>query len=218
MTSTALHKTHLPPDEARLRPGTDLLLKFGDLKGDFKTKLVGVLPFECIITTLPRIANAGALLQPDAPLTIRYMVEGTVYGFHSRVIGHIQRPLPLLFAAYPQRLDRFELRKTTRLNCFMPATLHSAHGGFRAYVVDLSAGGCRVNCPRNEHSEATAVGDGVLLELPLAEGCALVLARGEVRNRLHEDRLLSLGIAFSSVEPGAELKLQAFLEEGRLYA
>lgn len=206
------------PAETCLTLGMDMLLKVQGLKGDYKTKLVGLRPFECIIMSMPRIPGFIHTVGPEAHLQVRYMAEGTLYGFNTCVIGHITKPFPLLFAAYPQRLERYELRKDTRLECFMPSALFTPARGYDIYVLDLSKGGCRANADSGEEAPDTAVGKTVLLRMPLCGLEQVIVAKAEVRNMHILGKILSLGLAFQCLEPCASKNLESFLEKGRLYS
>ncbi len=208
---------YVSPNETRLALGMDMLLSIQGFQGDYKTKLIGAQPFDCIITSLPRIPGFVKMATPHAEMLVRYIAEGTVYGFTTRILGHVMKPVPMLFAAYPQRLERYELRKSSRLNCFMPALLHTTTRSYKTYVLDLSEGGCRTNTPLDTHCPSPEVGDIVLLELPLCGGDTVVITRAEVRNIQRLVNIVSYGLSFLAIEPDTNQRLLAFLEQGHRF-
>lgn len=206
------------PGETKMTMGMDLLLKVHGVKGDYKTRLVGMHPFDCLIMTLPRIPGFVNTVRKDEELLVRYMAEGTVYGFRTQIIDHMLKPVPLLFTAYPQQLERYELRKDTRLNCFIPATLHTAVSHYPTYIVDLSEGGCRTNSPGEKQAPQTSVDEQVVLELKLCGSDRLLMTSATVRNFQEMEGVVSLGLSFEAIEPEAKQSLRNFLEQGRLFS
>ncbi len=206
------------PGETKMTMGMDLLLKVHGVKGDYKTRLVGMHPFDCLIMTLPRIPGFVNTVRKDEELLVRYIAEGTVYGFRTHILDHVLKPAPLLFTAYPQQLERYDLRKDTRLNCFIPAILHTAVSHYPTYIVDLSEGGCRSNSPGDGQAPQTAVDERVILELKLCGSNWLVMTSATVRNLQEMESVVSLGLSFEAIEPEAKKSLQGFLEQGRLFS
>lgn len=219
--------TRQPPSRSAtetMAMGMDMLLKVEGREGDYKSKLVGIKQEECIIVSAPRSASFLDAARPGAGILVRYISEGSVFGFTTSVIGVISKPVPLLFISHPLRLERHDLRKAPRVDCFIPCTVHTPTRSYSCHVVDLSEGGCRTNGPAAAEDPASdkyldiAAGDCVLLEMLLCEDRQRVIARCEVRTRQDSPELLTMGLNFQSMEPQCAQRLEHFVELARRYS
>lgn len=83
---------------------------------------------------------------------IRTIRGGRIWGFETFIIDMNERPVPIVFLAPPKDVETVSLRKTDRLNVFIPADLrtHVSDEGssntllIKATILNLGSGGCRV--------------------------------------------------------------------------
>lgn len=83
-----------------------------------------------------------ALPEPASVVVVRYINDGSVYGFKSRVIQSITRPFRLVFIKYPRELELYKLRSCERIDLFINALLAIHDLTFSGVVLDLSCSGC----------------------------------------------------------------------------
>lgn len=188
-----------PDVRVSIEPGTKLMLDFPFGPKQMVSTLVGYQENNSLIVRLPLVAGIDNMAKESTPVTIKYLHHGTVYGFRTEVIGrYVRSPLRFLFLAYPLKVERHNLRKTTRINCYITATAELKDGPVEGVIVDLSPGGASFASyavegqpyPQVEIDDTVivrgyVVGQEVLKEL----GC-------KVRSISQDDRRMLLGLAF----------------------
>lgn len=65
-------------------------------------------------------------------------------GFHTSIIKFVTSPYPLVFLSFPDQYEKYHLRRSERVNCYLPASLLVDGKEFRATVINLSMGGARL--------------------------------------------------------------------------
>lgn len=99
----------------------------------------------------------------DAPLAkeerivVRTLQSGKALGFATTVREVVEHPVRLYFVDMPQSVEVLKLRKSDRIDLFVPADIRFATGKesdsdtllLRGNMVDVSGGGCRVFTKRS---------------------------------------------------------------------
>ncbi|MGO9019315.1 MAG: flagellar brake protein [Syntrophobacteraceae bacterium] len=126
--------------------GTRLQFQLG-IKGQ-KCKaagvLVGMVPYEYLMIRVPAIPGILSRLNEGEPIVVRYVYAGNVHGFSSAILNSIQKPALIVFLTYPSEVEAMNLRKAQRMECLLPASLKTDRGDYKAVIVDISLGGCRI--------------------------------------------------------------------------
>jgi hypothetical protein len=136
--------------DAQLMPvalGARMLVQADGWDPGFRTTLSGLERGRFLLLHLPRIQGITEQLYPDRKITARYIHEGNLYGFQSRVAASYVAPFRVLYLQYPKTIERLNLRHAQRVDCYIPAALELDHGvvpSYPAMVVNLSSGGCRL--------------------------------------------------------------------------
>ena len=164
----------------------------------YRSTIVGVEPYEYVITRLPMVPGIQSKLQPGSTLTIRLEHNGAVYGFHTEVVTSMTKPNPMLVFAYPQKMECIQLRQHKRTRCMLPAVLHNANTTVSGLVTDVSAGGCRMVVDGRGQLEkfSACAGDIVGLHLPF-DPLKPEPVQAEVVNNTPLKRHNALGLSFS---------------------
>ena len=85
-------------------------------------------------------------------LILRTVLENHVIGFWATVVEKIEVGGALYFLSYPEQVESVDLRKTNRLNVFVPVEIEVSTGEgeserlhiLQGALVDLSGSGCRL--------------------------------------------------------------------------
>ena len=83
-------------------------------------------------------------------VVVRYLSDGTIYGFHSTMLLSQMKPVPLFFIEYPYQVEKIELRKEKRAQCSLPSKVHCKTGVYPGIIVDLSSGGAKLDLALDE--------------------------------------------------------------------
>ncbi len=183
--------------------GTVLFIEREEEAGRLQTTVVGVLPHSCLIIKLPTIVGIDNPLPANRGVQARYVDRGEVFGFDATVLGSITTPFPLTFLSFPQTVERTDVRRHPRVDCYIPATLKFAEASRPGVISDISRGGCRLKLKDVEGSDAgnLEIGSEVILYFPLLGLQGVRECSGIVRNINLDSEGISIGIEFEMVEP-----------------
>lgn len=199
----------MPKDEALsaklpVEPGTPLLVDLAGVATRLNCEFAGMEQDRCLIVRLPLVGNKKLPVKDEASATVRFVSQGNVYGFRTRVIGHFQKgPLDYVFLDFPSQVETVELRQGSRISCMWPAKLQVAGGSHEGIVVDIGLGGVSFIVPLAEGQNPPGVNLGELVSLKASllglEGTHSI--RCQVRNLNVDSNRLALGLEFASIEP-----------------
>ncbi len=137
---------------------------------------------------------------------VRALVAGKLVAYQSEVCMTQMSPLPLLYLAFPLRIEEILLRKEVRVVSNEPLLLmHGMQGDVRlalpngavpigGLIQDLSASGCRIIVQRSRAD--VTLGATIYLEFELIGVGHVTHLAGTIKNIAERDCALSLGIEF----------------------
>lgn len=195
MPSDALKNGTLPAE-----PGIPLMVKIAGVPDQLRCCLVGVEPGVSIIVRLPVSVGESWKLSENTNCVVRYLSDGTVYGFKTYLQGkYVRDPLRFLFLAFPYDLEVHNLRGSSRIACFLPSKLDLGQSSLDGVVLDIGAGGASFEYripPDSGSPPALYLGMEVTLicELWGMDGEQSIAC--QVRNFNVDDTTLSVGMAF----------------------
>ena len=194
--------------------GTRLNMAFLRQKETYTVELLGFSLYEYLIVRLPRLSALYNRLVPHETISMRYVLEGTVYAFITEVISSVTRPGFMLFCSYPSSLEQIELRRYQRLGCLLPALIRSAHGEYRCILQDLSHGGAKliVETKRNDGLRQIEVGANLQLDFTLFIGKSEAPTPAVVRSINIEGTRVNLGIQFLDMPEDLCQELDVYLD------
>lgn len=113
----------------------------------YKSSVVGWKPPRVVIIDMPVLNGAYINLASGCTCVVSYILRGNAYGFETKVIKNINDPnFPLIYLAYPQRIEKIALRKHKRVETSIPIHIdQQVDQGVRMAegdILDLSIGGC----------------------------------------------------------------------------
>lgn len=204
------------PSLERVRAGSNLMVEMEGEYGQHRCTLLGLMPREYLVITLPEISGAVWLLNPGFSLVVRLLDQGVVYGFRTKVLGkHVMDKVRLAFLDWPEELETHQLRKQERLQSYFPAKMTTDQGSWAGVVTDLSPGGFQFQ-GRAENTplpQPPSGGQEVSLECRLVGLAGAHTVQCEVRNLRQEGAGLVTGLAFSQNEGALPRVIAAYVQE-----
>lgn len=124
--------------------GTPLHINIQGVEGKIKSKLIGMEAWEYLIIKAP-VGYAGirTKLTEGNRVVIRFLQEGSVFGFEAYILAVIDKPATLLVIDYPRKIEEKSLREAKRLDCYIPCSLLVDQKPAEGSVIDISSSGCR---------------------------------------------------------------------------
>ena len=196
-----------------LEIGSSLTIKLppGDQK--FECRILGMDPFSFLIVhaRLPQDAVSRLLTNPN--LIAQHFASGAVYGFRSVVINRITVPVPLLFLAFPDSVERLVLRRNERVSVSIPGSLHGHYGDYDVMLTDLAPSGCQISAAIDMRSPLRNAkpGEELILRSELGRGQSL-MAPVQLCRVEEAKGLLSLGCKFVKLNDETSKMIDDFVQ------
>ncbi len=186
------------PKRMDVELGTQIVIQFEDKGLRLKTVLVGMETGQYLIVRAPNISQIHGELREGRHLIARYIHSGIIYGFRATILSYIQRPLRLLLLSFPKAIERVNLRKDPRIECFLPVQMEIREKTCNGAIVDLSVGGCRVVMKQSESvlPEKDLSGVNVIIRTQLIGQTETDLLTGIIRNVHNDEGKYILGVQF----------------------
>lgn len=196
--------------------GTELTMEAPRVAGRMKSRLIGLLPNEYLLVKPPPTESLGPLhsvYQEGDTLVLRYLFNGTVFGFRSLVMGAVTHPVKLLVLSHPSQVMEHDIRASRRLDCFIPSRVRIGDGEeVDGTIVDFSETGCQVVLLLDRLGEqAVQTGLGITARFRLPEEPADVALTGQIHRQGSDDQRLWLGVAFDERAEGPYRRLRNYL-------
>jgi c-di-GMP-binding flagellar brake protein YcgR len=195
--------------------GTDLLVRINGVEARLRSNLIGIKPDEFLILEVPRVKGIESALHNGNKLTVIFMNAGTVYGFESSIINAVKSPYRLLFVSYPSTIESHELRKSERINCYLPAeiNLDGHKADYDGIILDISRFGCSFNSISIPMKKTSVFQLGAKVHLTF-ELIGIEERRkfsGKIKNLNLDDKMLSIGVKFDRFKNDVQQKIDAYV-------
>ncbi|MBI5636553.1 MAG: PilZ domain-containing protein [Nitrospinae bacterium] len=151
-----------------------------------------------LLADMPKGYTAAGF-EHNAPLTVRFLSGGSVYAFKTTLMRVHSQP-PILALEYPDKVQRYNMRGTERVNVTFPARI-SENGGSvckTGAVLDISATGARIGL---DAINGIGVGAKLHLSFTLPNGATVNELAAAVRNISEESGKYLLGTSFWGHNP-----------------
>lgn len=133
-----------PPGDLNHLCGLTVAVQMGTKKTKHYCKCRGVSEGKFILLQQPPSATARSQLMTTNSIILRYMYNGTVWGFKTRIIKVVETPFHLVFLDFPNTIERHSLRACERADVVIQSEFSFSGLVFKAVIRDLSCGGCRL--------------------------------------------------------------------------
>ena len=199
--------------------GDELIIQIEETNIRFKSNLVGVERDAYLIVKTPSISGIGNKITAGDTVIVRYLSEGSVFGFESTIEGSIVRPARLVFIKYPKFVECKSIRRFKRISCNIPSTGEINGAEFKGMIVDISKGGCRFSCQLHRRNDASSIkiDDDVDLSLKVMDSSENLYVMGTIRNLIQDSAHLNMGIQFNLEDEDNMHKLDKFIENIMMY-
>jgi len=191
-----------------------------------KSYLVGREEGRYLILKMPSVVgNPEKIFAKDKELTVRYVHQGSVFGFRAPIMLTILDCFNVIFIHFPKAIEDYNLRTHKRFECSLPARLEviTRHKDrqlrFKGIIGDISKGGCKATITLQELEwvkEPLKIQSviEIYLALPGVEG--ELFLQGAVRSMIQDDKGLALGVQFVDLSGKSQTQLEKFLADNRI--
>jgi c-di-GMP-binding flagellar brake protein YcgR len=169
----------------------------------YQSSLVGFKMGKYVIIDNPLVNGEPVLNAGDTGI-VRYLDDGTVYGFESVILSIITFPSCLAFMKFPASIEEKALRKSIRVNTMIAVKVYLAKENIipidkprsrEGIIVNLSDTGCLLS-----FSEDLVSGNEMKLEMDLPNVGQMVIPKCVVRRVDKNKNGNMYGLEFMSLE------------------
>jgi len=199
--------------------GTSVLVEITNLKLRIKSLMVGIEHGRYIIIRISEqdlIGNFRSEAVLESPMIIRYLHNGVIYGFKTRVINVVSRPAKLFFVEYPDSVEEFSVRTKSRYECVLPASTMFGNDIVDMIIIDISREGCQamIKLPEQKRDELYGliqVNKKIEMKVQFPGSDGKYDLTGTIRNVGKEPEKIILGVLFEGFAPATKERLDRFL-------
>jgi c-di-GMP-binding flagellar brake protein YcgR len=200
-------------DQRPIRPtfivGLDLYMDLlvNNNKVRCKATVHGWVDNQFFMTSSPTLNGQEVQIKPNEVITVRFILDGVVYGFNSMMLRRVLGPVNLWFLAYPNIIETITLRKHSRLPMLIPVTINGEQ--HKGLILDLSLGGALIDCL----TMCESMPGSIELAFALPNGTEVKALRAEVKNVRSYETSRQLGVRFADANAAAIDAVRQFIEQ-----
>ena len=184
--------------------GSHVQVEIEGIPSRYQTTFIGMELFEYLIIKIPvfphktRIGGVKHKLFPGNQITVRYVYEGSVFGFQTKLIEALFMPKRLLVLEYPEVIAQHDLRSEKRINCFLPAITKIKDKETHGIIEDINQNGCRllIKGVKDRKLPPVQMDDQITLRCQFPGEPDEHVASGIVKNIKRDSQEMALGIQF----------------------
>ncbi len=126
-----------------------MLLKI-QVKGDkaqLESELIGTESDKLLIIKVPHIytvTDTSKLIYKGNSIYVRYSSGGSPLGFQSQIIDFDFDNEKSITIDYPKKIENFELRRSRRIDCFLPVNVKIGSSMINGKILNISKEGCLI--------------------------------------------------------------------------
>ena len=168
---------------------------------------------------MPAILDLEAPLSEGQTVQIKYVSGGDVFGFSASVLGAVEAPFALTFLSFPVSVERFNVRRYPRVECYIPASLKLDDLRKPGVISDISRGGCRFQIRDMDGNDARRleVGTRIGLDFPLLGLDGVREWEGIVRNISLDAEGVSLGVEYDTLDAELSERIEDYAKMAEGY-
>ncbi len=184
--------------------GSQLQVEIEGIPSRHQTTFLGMELFEYLIIKIPVFPHKIRLdvikhkLFPGNQITVRYLYEGSVFGFQTKLIEALFMPKRWLVLEYPEAIAQHDLRSEKRIDSFLPTTTNIKDKETQGIIVDINQNGCRylIKAVKDMKFPPVQMDDQITLRCQFPGEQDEQVVSGIVRNIKRDSQEMALGIQF----------------------
>ena len=161
----------------------------------YKSFFRGFIPSRWIFMDMPQKRGRLVSFAKQTPLLARYIHQGTMFGFRSKVNSEYLAPSKILVIEFPRSVEERNLRRSERIKTFIPLKIRLPNSTSlsESAMLDLSREGALLSI---EEGEPPEIGEKVYISLRLPDGSYVSELGCVVRNAREPADLRLVGVEF----------------------
>ncbi len=201
-----------------MKVGTTLNIQIEGLESRLTSEVIGVEEGKYLIIRVPPLQSMGDasnLLYEGNTVIVRYVHNGSVFAFKSRIKHFITTPAKLIFIDYPKKIESQDLRAHKRIDCYLPAKVRIEDNSIAGAITDISRKGyqflVKTSKIKNSLTQLLQVDNeiGVSFQLPGVE--ETITLTGKQKNIKKDKVNINIGIEFNNMNIEVQERLYDFL-------
>lgn len=168
-----------------------------------QAQIVGWSENNIFIITLPA-DNRMLIVPTGAELIIRYLLDGTVYGFITRLLHKQHGPFGMWMLEYPQVVEVKNLRRAPRIPLYLKVLTEDEE---EWDMLDISNFGAAMAA-----AESQFVGDEIRISFSLPDGAKVDDLECKIVRVLLSEAESIVGVQFSETDADNLAKINAYIE------
>jgi len=188
-----------------LKNGEELKIEVPHIQKPLESRMVGMFKDQFLIATTPSsFSLMEKMISSEHRIIVKYIQEGKIWMFKSRLLKTIDFPARLLFLEYPEVIHYHELRKNKRTAIFVPCTFHQqAKPELYGALIDLSTSGglCRIKNRPNTNLPNIDINSRIQLRCLLPGTKEEQKIDATVRNLKKDSSTTRIGVEFENLQP-----------------
>ncbi|WP_338668371.1 flagellar brake protein [Pseudodesulfovibrio methanolicus] len=206
----------MPGVQLRISLGKNVVIRVPGADHSYRGRIVGFDPYEYLIVSVRLPGRIRSQLALGGQIIVKYIHQGTVYGFKTTAYNTVTCPTSLVFFAYPSVIEKVELRRDTRTPCNIDGSLQAEDAEYECLIVNISATGCKatVRAGARDPIARLEVGDTLMAIVNLGTEGTLKLPI-VVRNIQREQGLHIIGAMFLDLNEVEEERIGKYLARMR---
>jgi c-di-GMP-binding flagellar brake protein YcgR len=175
------------------------------------THLIGWERDLYLITGIVQSAGKTGQLKVNDRCKMRFLKDGTAYGFETKILAINFNPFPVMYSKFPKVMEQSIVRKFDRIKANIPARFLDMDGNFiaAATITDISAGGCGLEIPVREGKELACENTYKIIYRAMESDIQLCCA---IRKMRTVKNTLMLGIEFIDISRAEGDKIKSFMD------
>ncbi len=174
-----------------------------------KANMLGWYRPSILLTTAPTFEGRMLTAPLGTEIIVRYMLDGAVYGFITRLVQKYQDPVNVWILAYPEMIEVKNLRRSPRVQMYLQVKDESQNSWM---LLDISMQGALLSVEQD-----SKIGDTINLNFTLPDGEKIENLKGEVVRVHHTREDHTVGVMFDETDVAQLEKIKNYVENSQTH-
>lgn len=206
--------TRIPGVKLDIGIGAELIISFPGIRHGYKGRIIGFERYQYLIASVRIPSDIRSQLKANSAVIVKYIHDGTVFGFRTDVLNHIITPAQLLFLTFPDQAEKLDLRKSSRAHCNIEGALYCYDEAHECLVVDVSGTGCRIAFSPKARDRLCQVEPGTTLVVNMMLGATGALKQPIMVKNIKRDKgTITLGCMFLDINSEEAVLISNYMDK-----